>query len=956
MTARARAVRAGVVAAWMALAAAQAPAQSPEPATPQDGLVIRSGTDVLVLDAAVVNDDGQAVPDLEAADFLVRIDGRTRPVRTVRFVAGPSEIDAGATRIASNLTEERYRPVLLAIDEGSIAAGAARAVLDAIDGVLTDLPPQDPVGLLRLPMGASVEFTRDRDVVREHVQYIVGTAPPVMSARLTLTEAFARQLDPGLWENVLTRICGPRSPARLQCELGVDNEAANLTEPVRRSANDTIRVLGRVLQQLAREPGPKALLLVSQGLYAETLRQDVQRLATLAAAARMTVYVLQLPTARGTGFDSNARASTTAIADDRLLVEGLEAFAAASGGVRLQITGSGEAVLDRVVRELRGYYLVGVDRLPGDDDGEPHRLEVSLARDDLTVRGPSRFVLDAAQTQPDRAATPAAAVSAALGRRGSERGLPMRVTSFALPAERADRVRVLVSGELTLPAGAPAAATVGALLIDPRGGAAATQLVRLRADRSDGVVPTRFLMSVEVPWGEYALRVAAVDEGDRVGSVQQDVSARLGASGPLRMSDLLVARVPTRDAPIEPEVFLRLEGPSLTSVVELSAPVDGAFADARVRFEVARTATGVPLLAEVGVPDASTGLRRGVGAVLDVSTLAPGMYVARAIVSSVGAPEVTAASPFEILPRALREVAASPAAGPAAAPAAAPGAAAAAPGAPPAAARDSVAPVNAPSTALRVPVRLPPLDMRQFVSPEVMAPFLDELEARYAPSAAARAAIAQARAARFEAVPLEGPADMSLSFVRGLRLLAEGRGPEADTRFRDALRDAPDFLGIAFYLGAGLAASGLDRDAVGAFRTALISDVGASAVYPALVDGLLRLGDPDLALEMLDEARGVLGPAGDAAGLVRRRALAHALGGRLADALPEAARAFTLAPDAPDVLHLLLQLTALRAAEASLSEADSARFREALIRYRQQGGERLAEVEGWARELGLNSP
>ncbi|MGE0592450.1 MAG: VWA domain-containing protein [Vicinamibacterales bacterium] len=951
MIARARAVLAGAVAAWMALAA-QAPAQSLDPATPQDGLVIRSGTDVLVLDAAVVNDDGQAVPDLEAADFTVRIDGRTRPVRTVRFVAGPSETEPGATRIASNLTEERYRPVLLAIDEGSIAAGAARAVLDAIDGVLSDLPPQDPVGLLRLPMGASVEFTRDRDVVREHVQYIVGTAPPVMSARLTLTEAFARQLDPGLWETVLTRICGPRSPARLQCELGVDNEAANLTEPVRRSANDTIRVLGRVLQQLAREPGPKALLLVSQGLYAETLRQDVQRLATLAAAARMTVYVLQLPTARGTGFDSNARASTTAIADDRLLVEGLEAFAAASGGVRLQITGSGEAVLDRVVRELRGYYLVGVERLPGDDDGEPHRLEVSLARDDLTVRGPSRFVLDAAQAQPDRAATPAAAVSAALGRRGSERGLPLRVTSFALPAERADRVRVLVSGELTLPAGAPAAATVGALLIDPRGGAAATQLVRLRADRSDGVVPTRFLMSVEVPWGEYVLRVAAVDGADRVGSVQQEISARLGASGPLRTSDLLVARVPVPGAPVEPEVFLRIEGPSLTSVVELSAPVDGAFADARVRFEVARTATGAPLLAEVGVPDTSTGLRRGVGAILDVSTLDPGMYVARAIVSSAGAPEVTAASPFEILPRALREAAEMPGAAPPAAPPAVPPA----PGGRAPATPGAAAPVTAPTRAVRVPVRLPPLDMRQFVSPEVMAPFLDELEARYAPSAAARAAIAQARAARFEAVPLEGPADMSLSFVRGLRLLAEGRGPEADTRFRDALRDAPDFLGIAFYLGAGLAASGLDRDAVGAFRTALISEVGAAAVYPALVDGLLRLGDPDLALEMLDEARGVLGPAGDTAGLVRRRALAYALGGRLAEALPEAARAFALAPDAPDVLHLLLQITALRAAEASLSEADIARFREALMRYRQQGGERLAEVEGWARELGLDSP
>ena len=51
--------------------------------------------------------------------------------------------------------------------------------------------------------------------------------------------------------------------------------------------------------------------------------------------------------------------------------------------------------MKRILRELSGYYLIGVEPDERDRDGRPHRLNVSVGRAGVTVRSRREFVLPA---------------------------------------------------------------------------------------------------------------------------------------------------------------------------------------------------------------------------------------------------------------------------------------------------------------------------------------------------------------------------------------------------------------------------------------------------------------------------------------------------------------------------------------------------------------------------------
>jgi tetratricopeptide (TPR) repeat protein len=103
------------------------------------------------------------------------------------------------------------------------------------------------------------------------------------------------------------------------------------------------------------------------------------------------------------------------------------------------------------------------------------------------------------------------------------------------------------------------------------------------------------------------------------------------------------------------------------------------------------------------------------------------------------------------------------------------------------------------------------------------------------------------------------PKLLSTSFLKGLALFGQGDLVPASDQFRAALDAVPDFLPAAFYLGACYAAGGseqADRNAAGAWQTALITDSDARIIYDVLGDALLRLQEGDEAAAILSEARG----------------------------------------------------------------------------------------------------
>ena len=113
----------------------------------------------------------------------------------------------------------------------------------------------------------------------------------------------------------------------------------------------------------------------------------VIELGTLAAAARTSLYALKLDNQL---FDASmARMPLNPFADRQAQTEGLEMLAGASRGALFTVTGSGEALFDRISSELSGYYLLGVESDPRDRDGKPHRsASTCRARRDRPIAAP----------------------------------------------------------------------------------------------------------------------------------------------------------------------------------------------------------------------------------------------------------------------------------------------------------------------------------------------------------------------------------------------------------------------------------------------------------------------------------------------------------------------------------------------------------------------------------------
>jgi VWFA-related protein len=160
---------------------------------------------------------------------------------------------------------------------------------------------------------------------------------------------------------------------------------------------------------------------------------------------------------------------------------------------------------------------------------------------------------------------------------------------------------------------------------------------------------------------------------------------------------------------------------------------------------------------------------------------------------------------------------------------------------------------------------VPPFGRDQVLAPTVLGVFLDQLVARTKkPSAALTAAVARAKngdlagaASDSTLAELTKVDPTAASFLRGLSLFATPTTEAleaAATQFRDALRAAPDFYPAAFYLGACYAVGHRDREAAGAWQTALITLSDVPVVYLVLADAWLRLREPAQATDFLDEA------------------------------------------------------------------------------------------------------
>ncbi len=346
----------------------------------------------------------------------------------------------------------------MAVDQTHVRRIEGRAALAAAASFIDALEPADRVAAAPLNHGGAIQFTSDHTSVKKYLQTLTGEASPVpphfnvgLVEALAIADGSRTRLD-----QVVLRECGQplgryENPRRLAeaegardpCPVQIEQESRGMAQLARTDARLSLDALQRLIARLAEIDGPKALVLISEGLVAEAQLVDLTALGAAAQAARVTIYVLQLEVPVFEAAES--RPSPTFSADVQVRADGLARLAASARGALFRLVGADPYPFRRILTELGGYYLVAFEagrRRPRWTRASHRRLDAVTRRD---AARPSQF--------PDSCG-PAAATGGETAqlerllrnpRLATE--LPLRLGTYTLRDPERDGLKVLIALE-----------------------------------------------------------------------------------------------------------------------------------------------------------------------------------------------------------------------------------------------------------------------------------------------------------------------------------------------------------------------------------------------------------------------------------------------------------------------------------------------------------------------------
>jgi VWFA-related protein len=805
----------------------QAPQKPAEIAQPS----FRSGTELVVVDVAVVGKDGEPVKGLQAEDFTVRIDGGPRRIASMQFVdqstgATPAAPLGPAVRYSSNESAGAGRLIVILVDESSIRFGGLRAAAESIDRLLAGFGPTDRITLAALPGPRTlVEFTTDRSKIARATKTIMGGAAldeirPQYYVSVNEAFAFDRN-DTTVMAAVFSRECIP-GPTYEACSFSVQAEAKRIVLTERDRTAQFAAGLRMMFTALRAIDAPKLLIVFSEGFAAPDAPDTFIPFGRDAAEARTVIYAMRLDRSMFDISHSRQIPLDDQFDERRTAIIGLDALAGVGRGTSFDIIGPADAPFKRLAAEVSGYYLIGVEPEGSDRDGSLHQIRVDVGRPGTTVRSRREFTYRRVVT--DDAKLFASTIALPL----PTADLPLRVGTFNMPNEDPSKVFVLTVAEIGRAASKEGSAIVGFVLTDEEGKPVLTARERmtLRATETGALL---FTGKFAVPAGTYTMKFAAVYDG-RAGSVEHHVIATLtppeaararpAGSAP-QIGDLIVMPPTAIRGTFAPSLDGLIRGDQVVGLAQIGID-QRAKADGTYVFEVVKHEQGPALVSAPGAPDpAMKGRCRTIEAAVDARLLPPGDYWLRLTASKQGTSPVTLLAPFSLARLSASERAAA----------------------------------TAGSTTAPLPgaAKFRPQDV---LEASVAGPFLDEV-AKLAP-AGSRPALEQAKSGQFDEAlqQLRGGDrnDPSAPFIRGLSLFAKGQYQLASNAFREAIAAAPQLLVGAFYIGACYAAGGVDTRAINAWQTSLISLEQYPATYRVLADALIRAGQPERARVFIEEA------------------------------------------------------------------------------------------------------
>jgi len=357
------------------------------PYVPPPPVTLRTQVDLVEVPVVVRDGQRRTVAGLTRDDFEVYDSGKKQTITAFSVQSFTPRGDAGGARPAAPAdaaepkSQPRPRFVALLFDDLHLDVGALAPAKEAAERfVKTSLAPGDSVVVVTTARSNRSEFTGDVPKLVEQIARVTpaprgNTDDPYMCPHIRPYEAYqmTNNLDPGnmLLKAKMAECAGcSHHPCPDTVVMGM---AQLVWDRTRLVSNNTLDVIGDVVDAMANLPGQRMILLTSAGFLTGIRQTNLDLVMAKALHAEVVINTLD---ARGL-FSMGPR-STQGVS---LLSDSMAALAAGTGGTFYHNNNDlarGIQVLAMVPEIL---YVLGFAPSDVAADGRFHSLKVRLTRD-----------------------------------------------------------------------------------------------------------------------------------------------------------------------------------------------------------------------------------------------------------------------------------------------------------------------------------------------------------------------------------------------------------------------------------------------------------------------------------------------------------------------------------------------------------------------------------------------
>ena len=407
--------------------AAQQPAQQPPP-------TFKSAVQVVELDVRVFDKSGRFVTGLTADDFQIVEDAVPQQVQTFFFVDDPGRVASapagaaapGAQAIQSAGPRPRQTWIFFFDLNHLTPGGGYDRAHKAVEDFLRDRFQDGDVGGI---LAGDKMINNRLTSVRQELLDAVKQVKPSSDARnraTELTREWPRLLDEeeairiarnerDALQRAVGRACSddPDACRGAPADLQVLAKAQRLRQSIHLAAGQTMTALNGLASGLAKIPGPKTVVFLSDGFVTQDVETTLRTVVGQAGRAGARIYAIDV---RGLNRGGNAGIIDQAQAEDSFgaatkfdsVADGPNSLAIDTGGMMIRNENNIGRALETIASDANRYYVLGFQPANTTWDGKFRAVQVRVKREGLRVRARKGYLAlePARMTLPQPIASP----------------------------------------------------------------------------------------------------------------------------------------------------------------------------------------------------------------------------------------------------------------------------------------------------------------------------------------------------------------------------------------------------------------------------------------------------------------------------------------------------------------------------------------------------------------------